>query len=152
MELSAGVNRDERVGRAFLVFAALSGFVMLVLGGLGFGHSHLGSVDGRQTEALLIALFSGFGLAAWRPARLAVGVMPVAVFAAVITFGLSLVELRLGNIGLIDELSHVPLFAGAVGTIFATRGASPAVQLSGDYPTGRDGSFAVASARSVQPT
>ena len=48
-----------------------------------FGHSHLGSADGRQAEALLIALIGGFALAAWRPARLAAGLMPVAARAPV---------------------------------------------------------------------
>ncbi|CAB4560050.1 unannotated protein [freshwater metagenome] len=152
MVLSTSVGRDERVGRMMLTVAAMSGALVLVLEGLGlFGHSHLGSVDGRQAEALLIALIAGFAFAAWRPARLAAGLMPVAVLAAVITVGISVIEVAFGNVGLVDELSHIPLFVGALGSVFAARGAASATKRFDNSRTFTGGPIAVGSARTVHP-
>jgi len=111
-----------RLGQALLAFAAISGTLFLLLGATGaFGHSHLGSSDGRQAEALTIALLGGFALAAWRPARLAAGLVPVAVLGAAITVGLSFVEVAGGGVSVIDELSHLPLVVGAIGAAIASR-------------------------------
>jgi len=118
--------REGHLARALLAFAAISGTVMLVLGAVGlFGHSHLGSADGRQAEALLIALIGGFALAAWRPARLAAGLMPVAVLAAAITVALSIIEVTSGDLAFVDELSHLPLVIGAIGATIAARASQP---------------------------
>jgi peptidoglycan/LPS O-acetylase OafA/YrhL len=110
------------VGQALLIAAAVGGMVVLALGAAGiFGHSHLESTDGRLAEALLVSLFGGFGLAAWRPARLAPGLLPVAVLAASITLALSVIEVVSGAVPLLDELAHLPLLVGAAGAIVATR-------------------------------
>lgn len=127
--LAEPASRDGRLARALLATAAISGTVMLVLGALGwFGHSHLGSADGRQAEALLIALIGGFALAAWRPARLAAGLMPVAVLAAAITVALSVIEVTAGGAAAVDELSHLPLVIGAVGAVLAAQSSEPATR------------------------
>lgn len=127
ISLAEPAKVDGRIARVLLALAAVSGTVMLVLGAAGlFGHSHLGSADGRQAEALLIALIGGFALAAWRPTRLAAGLMPVAVLAAVITVALSVIEVTSGDVAFVDELSHLPLVVGAVGAVLATQRTEPA--------------------------
>jgi predicted anti-sigma-YlaC factor YlaD len=118
------------LGRVLLGVAAAAGAVMLILGAAGiFGHSHLGSADGRQAEALTISLLGGFALAAWRPARLAAGLLPVAVLAAAITLALSIIKVTSAAAPLADELSHLPLLIGAVGASLAAR-ATPGLEPS----------------------
>lgn len=113
---------DARLGQALLVAAAVGGMIVLALGAAGlFGHYHLGSSDGRQAEALLVSLFGGFALAAWRPDRLAAGMLPVAILAASITLALSVIEVVSGAVPLLDELAHIPLVLGAAGAVVATR-------------------------------
>jgi hypothetical protein len=110
------------LGRVLLTVATVSGMVILLLGAVGlFGHSHLGSADGRQAEALTVSLLGGFALAAWRPARLAAGLLPVAVLAAAVTVSISIVEVASGAVPIVDELSHVSLLIGAVGAGCASR-------------------------------
>lgn len=122
-------DRHVNTGRVLLGLAAISGAVMLLLGAAGiFGHSHLGSADGRQTEALTISLLGGFALAAWRPARLAAGLLPVAMLAAAITLALSFVEIASNAVPIADELSHLPLLIGAAGAALATRASQPTAE------------------------
>ncbi|GEM_PF-1493055 len=118
--------RHDSLGRVLLAVAAISGLVILIASATGiFGHSHLGSTEGREAEAITIALLGGFALAAWRPARLAAGLLPVAVLAAMITLSLSVIEVASGAVPVVDEFSHLPLLIGAIGAAIASR-TSPA--------------------------
>lgn len=128
---------DARVGQALLIAAAIGGMVVLALGAAGiFGHSHLESTDGRLAEALLVSLFGGFGLAAWRPARLAPGLLPVAVLAASITLALSVIEVVSGTVPLVEELAHLPLLVGAAGAVVATHATVPPLAPAPSRPVG----------------
>lgn len=114
-------------GRALLAAAAVAGLVVLALSAAGLvGHTHLGSAEGRQAEALSLSLIGGYALAAWRPARLAAGLLPVAAFAAAITVALSFLEVSSGAVSLVQELAHLPLILGAAGAAVATRETAPA--------------------------
>ena len=114
-------------GRRLLVAAAITGAAVLALSAAGLvGHTHLGSAEGRQAEALSLSLIGGYALAAWRPARLAAGLLPVAAFAAAITVALSILEVSSGAVPITDELAHLPLVLGAAGAAIATRETTPA--------------------------
>jgi predicted anti-sigma-YlaC factor YlaD len=114
-------------GRRLLIAAAVTGIAVLALSAAGLlGHTHLGSTEGRQAEALSLSLIGGYALAAWRPARLAAGLLPVAAFAAAITVALSILEVSSGAVPIADELAHLPLVLGAAGAAIATRETSPA--------------------------
>lgn len=118
--------RPAALGPALLAIAAVSGLLVLALGAIGvFGHAHLGSTDGRQAEALALSLYGGFLLAAWRPDRLAAGLLPVAALAAAINIALSVIEVATHAVPVADELAHLPLVVGAVGAAMASRGTEP---------------------------
>ncbi|MCC5953848.1 MAG: hypothetical protein JJU45_17275 [Acidimicrobiia bacterium] len=118
--------RHATFGRVLLGIAAASGPLVLILDAAGvFGHSHLGSTDGRHADVLTTALYGGYALAAWRPDRLAAGLLPVAVLAAAITLALSVVDVTSGAVSILDELSHLPLLIGAAGAAVATRASQP---------------------------
>jgi hypothetical protein len=112
----------DRVASLILAVAALGMVVAFALATAGiFGHSHLGTPEGRDSEALMISLAGGYALAAWRPARLALGLLPVALLAALVTIVTSAVALWAGDTTLVSELTHVPLLLGAAGTMRAAR-------------------------------
>jgi predicted anti-sigma-YlaC factor YlaD len=114
----------ERDRLATLVLATAA-FGMVIAFGLAtagvFGHSHLGTPEGRDSEALMISLAGGYALAAWRPARLAAGLLPVALLAGLVTTLTSIAALAAGTTTLASELTHAPLLLGAVGTLLAAR-------------------------------
>lgn len=88
-----------------------------------FGHSHLGTPEGSDSKALMISLAGGHAFAAWCPSRLAVGLLPVALLAGVVTVVTSLLALGAGTTTLVSEITHLPLLFGAVGTVRAARPA-----------------------------
>jgi predicted anti-sigma-YlaC factor YlaD len=115
--------------RVALWLAAIGSAGALVLAAFGvFGHTHLGSPEGRDAEAFLLTLTVGYALTAWRPARLAPGFLPVAVLAAVVTATMSAVALASGETSLAGEVTHLPILIGAGGAAAAFRatvGPSP---------------------------
>jgi hypothetical protein len=122
-------------GRRLLIAAAVTGVVAFVLSAAGLlGHSHLGSADGRQAEALSLSLIAGYALAAWRPERLAAGLLPVAAFAAAITLALSIAEVSSGAISIVDEIAHLPLALGAVGAAVAAHETTPSTARPRNHP------------------
>ncbi len=123
-----------RAGQVLLVVAAATGFLSVVVGLAGIaGHAHLGSTDGRQAEAMTLALIGGYALAAWRPVRMAYGLLPVAMLAAVITVTLSAMQLTAGSARLLDEIWHLPLLLGAGGVALAAK-AAPTLSLTPRFP------------------
>jgi hypothetical protein len=132
-------QQTQRVGQLLLVGAAVGGIIMVILGHTGtFGHNHLGSVDGRQAEALTISLLGGFALTAWRPQRLAAGLMSVAVLAAAVTLALSISDIAADEVPLMEELSHLPILIGALGAALCTK-TTAAVPTSSASPADLDG-------------
>jgi hypothetical protein len=67
----------------------------------------------------MLSLAGGYALAAWRPARLAPGLLPVALLAALVTTATSLVALNNGDTTLVSELPHLPILLGGLGTTLA---------------------------------
>jgi predicted anti-sigma-YlaC factor YlaD len=126
---TTGRMRPLLGARVALCIAAVGSAAALGLAAFGlFGHSHLGSPEGRDAEAFLLSLTGGYALTAWRPARLAPGFLPVAVLAAVVTATMSAVALAAGETSLAGELPHLPILIGAGGAAAAFRatvGPSP---------------------------
>lgn len=124
--LEARSDPRLRLARVLLAVAAAASALTIALAMAGVaGHFHLGSPEGRDAEALMLSLTGGFALTAWRPARLAAGLLPVAVLAAVVTGATSFGAATNGDTALLDELSHVPIFLGAIGTALAHRYTLP---------------------------
>lgn len=122
--------------RIALWVAAIGSATALVLAALGiFGHTHLGSPEGRDAEAFLLTLTVGYALTAWRPARLAPGFLPVAVLAAVVTATMSAVAMASGETSLAGELTHLPILIGAGGAAAAFRGTMSAPHTTGTTRT-----------------
>lgn len=116
------VPERDRVATGMLALAAVGMIVAFGLATAGiFGHSHLGTPEGRDSEALMISLAGGYALAAWRPARLAAGLLPVALLAGLVTALTSIAALSAGTTSLASELSHLPLLVGALGALRAAR-------------------------------
>ncbi|MFP5579331.1 MAG: hypothetical protein ACLGIZ_14000 [Acidimicrobiia bacterium] len=92
-------------------------FVLTTVGVLG--HSHLGTPEGRDSAALIISLTVGYALAAWRPARLAAGLLPVALLAGLVTAITSVAALADGTARVAIEFVHVPQLVGAVGVLLS---------------------------------
>ncbi|MFP5579319.1 MAG: hypothetical protein ACLGIZ_13940 [Acidimicrobiia bacterium] len=116
------VPERDRVATAVLAVAAVGMVVAFGLATAGiFGHSHLGTPEGRDSEALMLSLAGGYALAAWRPARLAAGLLPVALLAGLVTTLTSVAAFAAGTTSLGSELSHLPLLLGALGTLRAAR-------------------------------
>jgi predicted anti-sigma-YlaC factor YlaD len=114
----------DRLTTAILAVAAVGMVVAFGLAIAGvFGHSHLGTAEGRDSEALMISLAGGYALAAWRPTRLAVGLLPVALLAGLVTVVTSIIALSAGTTTLVSEITHLPLLLGAFGTVRAARPA-----------------------------
>jgi hypothetical protein len=121
---TAPVPGRDRLTTAILATAAIGMVVAFALATAGvFGHSHLGTAEGRDSEALMISLAGGYALAAWRPSRLAVGLLPVALLAGLVTVVTSIIALGAGTTTLVSEITHLPLLLGAIGTVRAARPA-----------------------------
>lgn len=119
---STPVSTRDRVATALLAAAAVGMVAAFVLATAGvFGHSHLGTPEGRDSEALMISLAGGFAIAAWRPSRFAVGLLPVAVLAGLVTLVTSAVAVVAGATTLASEIAHLPVLLGAIGTVRAAR-------------------------------
>lgn len=122
--------------RSVLAIAAVSGVLAVLLGMSNvIGHAHLGSIDGRDAWGMKIALLVGFALAAWRPHRHAAGLLPIATIAAIVTVGTSVIALSGGETRLLDEVLHLPILLGAIGSVLAFRAASAPVALAVESPT-----------------
>jgi predicted anti-sigma-YlaC factor YlaD len=116
------VPERDRVSTVVLAVAAVGMVAAFGLAAAGiFGHSHLGTPEGRDSEALMLSLAGGYALAAWRPARLAPGLLPVALLAGLVTTFTSIAALTAGTTTLVSELSHVPLLLGTLGALRAAR-------------------------------
>lgn len=118
----AHIPQRDRVATVALVAASIGMVLALALSMAGiFGHSHLGTPEGRDSEALMISLAGGYALAAWRPARIAMGLFPVALLAALVTTSTSVIGVITGTADLAAEAAHLPLILGAIGTGLAAR-------------------------------
>lgn len=69
----------------------------------------------KDIAVLHVALAIGFGVAAWRPARYARGLAPVAVAAAVLLMLPTATDSTTATS--VSELSHLPVLAGAAGLL-----------------------------------
>lgn len=114
----------DRIASLTLALAAAGMVVAFALATAGiFGHSHLGTPEGRDSEALMVSLAGGYALAAWRPTRIAFGLLPVALLAGLVTIVTSTIALGTGATTVASEITHLPLLLGAVGTLRAARPA-----------------------------
>lgn len=108
------------VARALLVLTVIAGLAGVVLGIAGAdGHGDLSSVDSRDAWAMNLALLVGFALTAWRPDRNAAGLLPIASIAAIVTIVMSVLAWPSNDNGVLDELLHLPIVIGALGSVIA---------------------------------
>jgi predicted anti-sigma-YlaC factor YlaD len=111
-----------QVARWLLATAAVTGVLTVIAGMAGVGgHAHFGTVDGRSSWALKLALVAGFAIAAWKPQRFAAGLLPVATVAALLSVVMSLPLGTALQGSWTEELLHLPVLVGAVATLIAWR-------------------------------
>lgn len=106
--------------RHLLLVAVASAAVAAVLGITGIaGNIQFGTAGDRQAWTVKFALVAGFAFAWWRPGRFAAGVLPIAMFAVVVHVAISINDVAVGRFELAEELLHLPIVIGAVGTLLA---------------------------------
>lgn len=100
------------VARFALLLAGIAGAALngaVLVGDLGHA--------GQDLVALHLAISTGFLVAAWRPARYATGMAPVAAAAAALLFLPTASDTTVFSQQIIGELAHLPILLGAAALL-----------------------------------
>jgi predicted anti-sigma-YlaC factor YlaD len=113
-DTAVAVGPRLRGWRAALVVAGVASIAVALIQAVGLGpvgdHGH----GARDLAAFDAALGAAFLLAAWRPARFAPGLAPLAGILAVLLVVVVSVDVAAGRVSAAAEMLHLPTLVGAV--------------------------------------